>query len=480
MYAPAIDSVDWTVLKTDGQPVTTCRGADTSSGLITGFTPILLPSQNTDGTTSLAPNNVVTAWYWIYGDPARPVPERDLKAAWLEDGQYPAEVVSVFDTNGDGALSSQELVIDTTQKQDAIAGRLKALGLDNPRIAGEAQPYSISHDIAAGDYATRECSTCHTGDSRVGQPMALSSRIPGDVIPTLNTDIPNAHISRGPDGLMLSVDHIAPVGGSSGIYVFGHDSVWWIDWLGIALFLGTLLSVFAHGGLRVISARRMAAKAHTAGTEPVYMYGVYERLWHWLQTAAILLLIFTGLIIHKPDKFGVFTFETVVQVHNIVAALLVINALLSLFYHLASGEIRQYLPRPYGFFDDTIVQARYYLQGIFRGDPHPFEKTLRQKMNPLQQITYFGILNVLLPLQVLSGLLMWGAQQWPEIASRFGGLPWLAPAHTLIAWLFATFVVMHVYLTTTGHTPLANIRAMMLGWDDVEVHPHTTQGGASS
>ena len=112
----------------------------------------------------------------------------------------------------------------------------------------------------------------------------------------------------------------------------------------------------------------------------------------------------------------------------------------------------------------------FYVRGIFRNEPHPFEKVPERKLNPLQQVTYFGILNVLLPLQILTGILMWGAQRWPEIAARLGGLPFLAPFHTLIAWLFATFIVMHVYLTTTGHTPLAGIKSMMLGWDEVEVH----------
>ncbi len=90
-------------------------------------------------------------------------------------------------------------------------------------------------------------------------------------------------------------------------------------------------------------------------------------------------------------------------------------------------------------------------------------------MNPLQQMTYFGLLNVLLPLQIITGALMWGVQRWPETAMRLGGLPGLAPFHTLIAWLFASFIVMHVYLTTTGHTVTANIRAMIMGWDEVEV-----------
>jgi hypothetical protein len=63
---------------------------------------------------------------------------------------------------------------------------------------------------------------------------------------------------------------------------------------------------------------------------------------------------------------------------------------------------------------------------------------------------------------------MWGVQGWPQVANWFGGLPFLAPFHSLIAWLFAAFIIAHVYLTTTGHEPLANIKAMMLGWDEVE------------
>jgi len=40
----------------------------------------------------------------------------------------------------------------------------------------------------------------------------------------------------------------------------------------------------------------------------------------------------------------------------------------------------------------------------------------------------------------------------------------------LVAWAFATFIVMHVYLTTTGHTPTAGIKSMIGGFDDVEKH----------
>jgi thiosulfate reductase cytochrome b subunit len=40
----------------------------------------------------------------------------------------------------------------------------------------------------------------------------------------------------------------------------------------------------------------------------------------------------------------------------------------------------------------------------------------------------------------------------------------------LVAWTFATFIVAHVYLTTTGATPLEAMRGMVTGWEEVEVH----------
>jgi thiosulfate reductase cytochrome b subunit len=69
------------------------------------------------------------------------------------------------------------------------------------------------------------------------------------------------------------------------------------------------------------------------------------------------------------------------------------------------------------------------------------------------------------------------------VASALGGLPLLAPIHSLVAWLFACFIVGHVYLTTTGATPFEAIRGMVTGYEDVEVHdpagPEGTQASAT-
>jgi thiosulfate reductase cytochrome b subunit len=67
---------------------------------------------------------------------------------------------------------------------------------------------------------------------------------------------------------------------------------------------------------------------------------------------------------------------------------------------------------------------------------------------------------------------MWGIQQFPAVANLFGGLPFLAPFHSLVAWTFATFIIGHVYMTTTGATPLEATRAMITGYEEVAVHQH--------
>jgi thiosulfate reductase cytochrome b subunit len=483
LYAPAIQDYDWTALTPAGGPQVAYRGLEAGSmevaslgdapltvtNLVTGFQPVLLNRTDVDGKSLLAPYNLVTSWYWVYEDASgktRPVRLVDLEAAWLANGDYAPEVLSAFDADGDGSLSLSEQRIDSPEKESLIAGRLATLGLGNPRIAGQVQPYSINHNVTRGEWAVNDCQSCHSDGSRMTQPIKLADYVPAGVQPEFVTDtnVPaTGELYTDESGAL----YYQPIPKNENLYVFGNDRVSWVDWFGGLFFLAVLAGVGGHGTLRYLASRRKPR--HEVRTEKVYMYAAYERFWHWLQTVGIVLLLFTGLVIHRPDLFGALSFRHMVTVHNVLAAILAVNAGLSLFYHLTSGQIKQYIPRPRGFFDDAIVQAKFYLQGIFKGEAHPFEKIPEKKMNPLQQVTYFGILNVLLPLQGLTGILMWGAQRWPGAADLFGGLPFLAPFHTLIAWTFAAFIVGHVYLTTTGHEPLEGIRGMVTGWEEVEV-----------
>jgi thiosulfate reductase cytochrome b subunit len=201
----------------------------------------------------------------------------------------------------------------------------------------------------------------------------------------------------------------------------------------------------------------------------VVLYSLYERIWHWLQAGAIILLTVTGMEIHAPDRIGLLGFVGATRVHEAAALFTIANGFLALFTHLATGAIQQYLPTPRDMFSQALLQARYYLVGIFRGDPHPFARGPDNKLNVLQQLTYLMILNLLLPTQILTGALLWEAARFPRLIERLGGLHAIATVHVAAAWLFIAFIVMHVYLTTTGSSPLAHLRAMITGYESAAV-----------
>lgn len=472
MHAPAIQSVDWTVLQADGRPPQGCRGVDGDPAdvrsLVTGFEPVLMKRTNIDGASLLAPYNLITSFYWVYDDAQgrkRPVREADLKAAFLDGPRHAAAIVAAFDGDRDGVLSPAELKIDTPQKEAAVKARLAAIGLQNLRMEGQVQPYSINHNVTRGEFALNDCKACHREGARVNQGMQLAGFAP--VAPAFASDhkvATSGDLIRQADGALF----YRPAPARDALYVFGASRVAWVDLIGALAFVGTLLGVAGHGLLRYLAWRK---RPHgPVATQRVHMYDAYRRFWHWLQAISVLVLLATGLVIHRPDLFGAISFPAMVTLHNILAVILVVNAALSLFYHVATERMREYIPRPYGFIDDSMRQTMYYVSGIFKGEAHPFEKRPDDRMNPIQKLTYFGILNVLLPLQIATGAAMWGMQHWPEVATRLGGLPLLAPFHTLLAWLFGSFIVGHVYLTTTGATPLEAIRGMVTGYEDIEVH----------
>ena len=208
----------------------------------------------------------------------------------------------------------------------------------------------------------------------------------------------------------------------------------------------------------------------------VPMYSLYERIWHWSQTLFVIVLLFTGAVIRFPDALSPLVFETAVTAHNIFAVLLILNAFLGLFFFVTTGLIQQYMIDRHGFVGGVFKQALYYLFGIFKGATHPFRRRASKRLNPLQRLSYLMLLNVLIPLQIISGLLLYFAHELSPIVDGIGGLPVLAEIHSLVAWLFMTFIFVHVYLTTTGDTVLEHLRTMVAGYEEHVVDPGDDTG----
>ncbi len=197
----------------------------------------------------------------------------------------------------------------------------------------------------------------------------------------------------------------------------------------------------------------------------VYIYDTFNRFWHWTQAGLIFFLIVTGFEIHGSFEF--FGYETAVTWHNIAAIALIILIGLAIFWHFVTGQWRQYLPTT----KNLIAQAKFYTSGIFKNEPHPFHKTEISKLNPLQRLTYLGLKILVIPVMVTSGLLYlyYRYPQKDQIASsNIAGLETIALLHTAGAFALAAFVIVHIYLTTTGETVTSNLKAMITGWDENE------------
>lgn len=193
-------------------------------------------------------------------------------------------------------------------------------------------------------------------------------------------------------------------------------------------------------------------------------YAPRERAWHWIQTLLLLSLPLTGFAIHFPERSApIVGFSVAVRWHSIFGALLWANVILGLFYFAAAGRWPMLLPAPGDFTGGTLRLLRYYLRGVASGDPHPFEVGGDSRLAPVAKVTYAALLLVLAPFEMVSGALIWCGNSLIVAPEGFLGLPILAPAHTLGAYLFVAFLLLHVYLTTTGPGAGGRVRAMFLG-----------------
>jgi thiosulfate reductase cytochrome b subunit len=192
-----------------------------------------------------------------------------------------------------------------------------------------------------------------------------------------------------------------------------------------------------------------------------YLYTRYERFWHWLQMVLIFVLLATGFEVH--GTFALLGFGRAVEIHNLVGLTWLVAFAFFIFWMFTTDEWKQYIPTTKKMFQ----VIRYYSYGIFRGESHPVPKRKDAKHNPLQRLVYLSLAAFLLPLQMASGFLYWGYNSWKDWGLGWLSLDLIALIHTAGAFAILCFVIVHVYMTTTGHTLTAHVKAMITGWEDV-------------
>jgi len=194
----------------------------------------------------------------------------------------------------------------------------------------------------------------------------------------------------------------------------------------------------------------------------IMLFTRFERFWHWTQMVLIMTLLFTGFGIH--GFHNLLSFKTAVSWHTGSALALLLLWVFAIFWHLTTGTWRHYVPTTNGL----LKVAKFYAFGIFKGERHPYRKAYWRKHNPLQAISYLALKLFLFPAIWVSGILyllysFWGSAAYSD------ALMWVAITHTVFAFAIAAFIIIHVYLLTTGHSFKEHIMPMISGFDEVEL-----------
>ncbi|MDA8083282.1 MAG: cytochrome b/b6 domain-containing protein [Nitrospiraceae bacterium] len=201
----------------------------------------------------------------------------------------------------------------------------------------------------------------------------------------------------------------------------------------------------------------------------VFLQPMTVRIWHWVNALSFFVLVATGVQIRYRDIPNLATFKTSVDLHNFFGFLLIADFLLWFAFYVFTGKIRVYVPlNPKKFIVGALRQMRYYGYGMMIGEKDPHHATPEEKFNPLQQSAYFMVMLILMPLQVVSGILLWDIRMFAGWIAMLGGLRVVDIVHVVAFFLLTAFLFVHVYLTTLGRTPLAHIKAMFTGYEEVE------------
>lgn len=192
------------------------------------------------------------------------------------------------------------------------------------------------------------------------------------------------------------------------------------------------------------------------------LYSKFERFWHWTQMALIMLLLITGFEIH--GNVNVFGFEEAVRLHNSAAWFFMGLTAVTIFWMLTVGQWKHFIPTRSNY----RKQLRYYTFGIFRNEPSPHsDKTNGNKFNPIQRLVYLSLLIVAFPVQIITGLLYFYFR-YPGNPVDSEAFTIIAAIHTLFAFLLVSFLMVHIYMTTTGKKVNTYIREMVTGVHEIE------------
>lgn len=199
----------------------------------------------------------------------------------------------------------------------------------------------------------------------------------------------------------------------------------------------------------------------------VYLLALWIRVWHWTNAALILLLAVTGASLHFAGEGAYLVpFSLAAKIHDVAGLALVGLYVFFVVANIVTGNWWQYVPKQPGVLHRSMVQAKFYMWGIFRGEKHPYPPTREANFNAMQAMMYWAIMYLLMPVLVVSGLIFFFPGLAPDRMLGLDGLLPVAVVHYLAGAAMILFMIAHIYLGTTGDRVGQQFRMMITGWHE--------------
>lgn len=199
----------------------------------------------------------------------------------------------------------------------------------------------------------------------------------------------------------------------------------------------------------------------------IYLYPLWLRIWHVFNAVLFLILIVTGLSLqYSSSEKALIDFANAISWHNIAGILLAIAYVFFFLANYLSHNFKHYILWPRSLFVRLRKQAIYYGYGIFKGDTPPFPITEDQKFNPLQKLSYLGVMYILMPISIVTGLALLYPDYIFEKIFGINGTLVTALLHMFVGFLLTLFLLIHLYFATLSKKRFANFKSIVNGWHE--------------
>lgn len=199
----------------------------------------------------------------------------------------------------------------------------------------------------------------------------------------------------------------------------------------------------------------------------IYFYPLWLRIWHGVNAIGIILLIITGFTMQSGKETGLLSFNRSVNIHNIMGVVVSLNYLLFLIGNIVTDNSKFYIIKPKNFIKRPMKQAKYYIWGMFHGMKAPYPLSEKRKFNPLQKYSYLVAMYILVPIVVISGFALLFPEMIIEEVYNVSGIMLTAITHSAMGFFISVFLVIHIYVSSIGKSPMENFKSILSGWHHV-------------